>query len=512
MKRRVRRRIAGLFGAAILLLACMAGLRLVGYRNTSRLVQTDRQIAHSQTILDRLHQVYSALQEAEAAERGYLLAGDVQFLQTYRGTAGTIPGQVTELSSLLKADPDQAQQLRKLIGRVDRELADLENAVGRRNSGAADARAQVNNTDRGERSMLAIRDSIRTMESQEVRTMTRRAATASDSSRESMLWFLTLSGVDLLLLVSGFVLLNRHMSRRERAEERAGRLNEDLQRKNEELRAAQEQMRLAKEAAEEANRSKDQFLATVTHELRSPLSAILLWARVARNNAPAQSPDLAEALDGIEKAARTQSHLVEDLLDVSRMVHGKLRVRLGPLDLRDVARASFEDHRLAARAREIDLKAELGEADIPVLGDEHRLRQVIGNLLSNAIKFTPAGGRVRLTAGCADGNAYIRVEDTGKGISAEFLPHLFERFTQADPTVARERTGLGLGLAIVQHIVQLHGGSVSASSEGLGRGSTFTVVLPCSAFQKSVSGSAAGEAGGRAAPSARRNPIVVGRG
>jgi signal transduction histidine kinase len=300
-----------------------------------------------------------------------------------------------------------------------------------------------------------------------------------------------LSAVDLMLLAAGFVLLNRHMSRREKAEARAARLNDDLRRKNEELEVAQQQMRLARDAAEAANRAKDQFLATVTHELRSPLSAILLWADVARRSGIASAdPDVREALDAIETSAHTQSRLVEDLLDVSRIVHGKLRVQFEPLNLPDVVRASADAHVPAARAREIALETEIDEGDVPVRGDPHRLRQVIGNLLSNAIKFTPRGGRVRVTAGRVGNDAFVRVEDNGRGISPEFLPHLFDRFTQADPTVARERTGLGLGLAIVQHLARLHGGSVQAQSDGLGRGATFTLTLPCIADTAPAKGQA----------------------
>lgn len=481
MTTNVRRRIAGLFGAAILLLGSLAGLRLVGYRNTTRLIESDRQIAHSQRVVDGLRAIYSAFQEAEGAQRGYLLTRDVQFLRAYHAAADAIPGRIASLAALLGPDPHQSDNLRQAIPLLTAELTQLDAAVRQGRGGApANARAQVENTARGARSMAEIANAIRGMQDEELVLMNSHANDAAASSSRFLGWFLTLSAVDLVLLAAGFALLNRHMSRRERAEARAARLNDDLRRKNEELELAQRQMQAAKEAAEAANRAKDQFLATVTHELRSPLSAILLWADVARRSGAASTdPDVREALDAIETSAQSQSRLVEDLLDVSRIVHGKLRMQFESLNLPDVARASTEAHALAAREKGVALEAQIDNRDISVRGDPHRLRQVIGNLLSNALKFTPQGGRVRITAGRFGNDAFVRVEDNGRGISPEFLPRLFDRFTQADPTVARERTGLGLGLAIVQHIAQLHGGSVQAHSDGPGRGATFTLTLPC---------------------------------
>jgi signal transduction histidine kinase len=483
MKTNVRRRIAGLFAAAILLLGSLAGLRLVGYRNSSRLIESDRQIAHSQSILDALRDVYSTFQEAEGAQRGYLLSGDEQFLRAYRAAAEAIPHRIDSLAALIEADPHQSEQLRQMIPMLTAEERQLDEAIHqRRNAAAIDAQSQIENTARGTRSMAAIGQAIHRMQADEVVTMRRHAMTAYATSRRSLEWFLTLSIVDFALLAAGFVLLNRHMSRRQRAETRAARLNADLQRKNAELEVARGQMQQAKEAAEAANRAKDQFLATVSHELRSPLSAILLWAHAARLSARGSiDAELKEALDGIESAARTQSRLVEDLLDVSRIVHGRLRVEFEPLNLPDVVRASADMHVMSARAKAIDLSVDVRDDEIPIQGDPLRLRQVIGNLLSNAIKFTPAGGRVRVTAGRDGAEAYVRVEDTGRGIPPEFLPHVFDRFAQADPTVRRERTGLGLGLAIVQHIARLHGGDVAAHSDGPGRGATFTLTLPSGA-------------------------------
>jgi PAS domain S-box-containing protein len=231
--------------------------------------------------------------------------------------------------------------------------------------------------------------------------------------------------------------------------------------------------------AREANRVKDEFLATVSHELRTPLTAILGWASMLRktefDRQTAQS-----ALETIERNARAQSQIIEDLLDVSRIVTGKLR-----LDVRQVEPVSFidaavESVRPAAEAKGVRLSKVLDTGPTALSGDPARLQQIVWNLLSNAIKFTPRGGRVEIKLSRVASRLEINVSDTGAGIKREFLPYVFDRFRQADSSTTRRHGGLGLGLAIVRHLVELHGGTVRADSEGDGRGSTFTVTLPVS--------------------------------
>ncbi len=180
----------------------------------------------------------------------------------------------------------------------------------------------------------------------------------------------------------------------------------------------------------------------------------------------------------IERNVRVQTQLIEDLLDVSRVVTGKLRVDTRPIDLGPVVEASLDAVRASAKAKEIALAANTGQRGARVLGDPDRLRQVVWNLATNAIKFTPRGGRVEVGLACESGSVHLTVRDTGKGIEPDFLPHVFDRFRQADGTSTREYGGLGLGLAIVRHLVELHGGSVQAASPGPDRGAVFTVTLP----------------------------------
>jgi PAS domain S-box-containing protein len=229
--------------------------------------------------------------------------------------------------------------------------------------------------------------------------------------------------------------------------------------------------------AEAANRIKDEFLAVLSHELRSPLNPILGWARILRSR-QLDAAKTDQALETIERNAKLQAQLIEDLLDVSRILQGKLTLTVAPVNLVTTIEAAAETVRLAAEAKRIHIQTTLSAIAGQVLGDTNRLQQVIWNLLSNAVKFTPAGGQVAITLEQVDAYAQIQVRDTGKGIQAEFLPHVFDYFRQEDGTTTRQFGGLGLGLAIVRQLTELHGGMVWADSPGPNLGATFTVLLP----------------------------------
>jgi PAS domain S-box-containing protein len=233
----------------------------------------------------------------------------------------------------------------------------------------------------------------------------------------------------------------------------------------------------ARVEAEEANRLKDEFLATVSHELRTPLNAILGWAELLRAS-KLDDETARRALTTIVRNAKSQAQLIEDILDVSRIITGKLRIDTRPVALIAIINAAIEAVRPAAYAKDITLDTSFAASVGSVLGDPNRLQQVIWNLLSNAIKFTPSGGRVELRLEHKEDSAQIVVHDTGCGISKEFLPHVFDRFRQADSSYTRQHGGLGLGLAIVRHMVEMHGGTVQVESPGEGLGSTFIVKLP----------------------------------
>ena len=257
--------------------------------------------------------------------------------------------------------------------------------------------------------------------------------------------------------------LSRYISELQRSEEARGHLLVRAER--------------ARAEAEAANRMKDEFLATLSHELRTPLTSLLGWSSVLRE-AKRDEKVLNQGLEAIDRNARVQAQLIDDLLDVSRIVSGKLNLDVRPLDISSVTRAAINVVRPAADAKNIklDYSAEPGVGAISA--DSARLHQIVWNLLSNAVKFTPQGGQIMIRIEQDGPHAKITVKDTGQGIDAEFLPRVFDRFRQADSSTTRSFGGLGLGLAIVRHLVELHGGTVSAESEGVGKGATFSATFP----------------------------------
>jgi signal transduction histidine kinase len=291
--------------------------------------------------------------------------------------------------------------------------------------------------------------------------------------------------LDLYLTRAALARANHELE--SRVEQRTAELlrsNERLQAEIEErLRAENEREellareRLLRGQAEELSRLKDEFLATMSHELRTPLNAIFGWITLLRTRRLDEQTQ-ARALETIERNARAQKRLIEDLLDVSRIVTGKIALELGDVVPRRVVEAAIATMQPAAQAKEVTLTPALGEVTAMIRGDGARLQQIVCNLLSNAIKFTAPGGRVDVELAMSGDQVQISVVDTGQGIKPEFLPHVFERFRQEDGSISRRHGGLGLGLAIVRHLVDLHSGTVEAQSDGEGCGSRFIVRLP----------------------------------
>jgi hypothetical protein len=235
--------------------------------------------------------------------------------------------------------------------------------------------------------------------------------------------------------------------------------------------------RTARGEAERAGQMKDEFLATLSHELRTPLNAVLGWAQLLQMPS-VDAKEMAEGIVVIERNARAQAQIIEDLLDMSRIISGKVRLEVQSLDLASVVQAALETIQPAAYAKEIRVRALLDSEAGPITGDPNRLQQVFWNLLSNAVKFTPKGGRVQVDLKRVDSHLEVSVTDNGEGIEPAFLPHVFDRFRQADATASRAHSGLGLGLAIVRQLVELHGGTISVRSAGRNSGSSFVVSLP----------------------------------
>lgn len=268
--------------------------------------------------------------------------------------------------------------------------------------------------------------------------------------------------------LSGYSVVMRDITERKRAEEERN-----------DLLIREQKARLE---AEEANRSKDEFLAMISHEIRTPLNAILGYSQLL-GSGMFNEEQAARAIESIERNAKVQAQLVEDLLDVSRIITGKLRLHPRPIDLIEVIAAAVDTVRPAADAKGIRMNLDLDPSAAPFVGDPDRLQQVTWNLISNAVKFTPEGGDVRVGLKRIPPYVALTVSDTGIGIPPDFLPFVFERFRQGEAPPNRSHTGLGLGLSIVRHLAELHGGSVQATSEGEGRGATFTVRLPVRAIR-----------------------------
>jgi signal transduction histidine kinase len=265
-----------------------------------------------------------------------------------------------------------------------------------------------------------------------------------------------LGGVAISVLL--FLLMRTQLTAREQAERTAERL------------------RRSEAELQRANQAKDEFLATLSHELRTPMTSIMGWAQML-DEEDLDSETARTGIEAVRRSAKVQAQLIDDLLDVSRITAGKMHIERGVLDLQPVVSAAIETVRGAAEAKGVAIQSDLASG-VCVNGDPHRLQQVVWNLLSNAVRFTPAGGQVTVTSRDEGRDAVIEVRDTGQGIDPQFMPHLFERFRQADGTATRSHTGLGLGLAIVRHLVELHGGTVSAQSSGLGRGALFRIRIP----------------------------------
>ena len=294
----------------------------------------------------------------------------------------------------------------------------------------------------------------------------------------TMLWAnVTISALrDTQGRLLGFAKLTRDLTGQKHAEalEIAGQQREEIL----------EAERSARIEAQRATRIKDEFLATLSHELRTPLSSIIGWTQILKRSADALKPeDLQRGIDVIDRNARAQVRLIDDLLDLSRILAGKVRLDLQQVSMLDVARSAIESAEPGARAKDIRLKAILDPHPAPVSADTGRMQQVVWNLLSNAIKFTPKGGQIQVVLQRVNSSIELSVSDTGIGIPESFLPQVFDRFSQKDASTTRSHGGLGLGLAISKQLVELHGGSIRASSQGEGQGATFFVQLPLSIMQ-----------------------------
>jgi signal transduction histidine kinase len=419
------------------------------YHRLAELRDATRAVEHTHEVRIELERILSLLTDAEAGQRGFLFTGAISYLEASNAAFASLPARLEHLRSLTVDNPRQQERLAALDALIRRKRTEPSANLLARETRGFDLAARIVITDEGKRLVDQVRTVVVAMGAEEGRLLTERSQREERAGRTAAFTTLGGLGLALVLAVAATMLLNQAIRERGRAD--AARL-----------------------AAEAADRAKDEFLAVLSHELRTPLTSIIGWARMLRVGSLREA-DRLRALEVIERSAQLQATLINDLLDVSRFMRGGVRLDLHSVELTPIVEAAVDGVRTDAEVKGVKLDCAFG-AFASVMGDPSRLQQIVGNLLTNAIKFTPAGGRITIQLERDDRWAHIIVRDTGMGISADFLPHVFESFRQGE--AARGHTGLGLGLAIVRRLVELHGGTVEAQSAGEGKGAVFTVTLP----------------------------------
>ncbi len=461
MSRRVRVAFTTLF-------LLLIGTAAVSYWNVRTLTQAAAQVVHSHEALTQMVDLLSTLQDVETGERGYLITGNPVYLDPYRAARADADHRFDRLRTFITDSAEQERLLSEVQDLANVEFREVDEAIRIRAEQGFLPAAQEVVRGTGKAAMNAIRSTIAQMQANEKDVLARRNQRTHEAAFVASATFSVAAFLAAGLLIILRRLLRAQLTERERTTAELERLN----------------------------RAKDAFLATLSHELRSPLSPIIMWSRTLRSR-PLDPEQTQRALEVIERSAMAQVRLVDDLLDVSRINAGTMRLDTHPVAFAPVIERALDMVRPAAEAKTIAIQSTLDAQATEVLGDADRLQQVVWNLLTNAVKFTPDGGRIEVTLQRAGSDVELRVRDSGQGIPHAFLPRVFDRFAQADGSTTRAHGGLGLGLAIVQHIVQLLGGRVDADSPGEGQGATFRVRLP--ALPSAAAGTTADASAGLAA-------------
>jgi signal transduction histidine kinase len=458
--------------AALTMLVAIVGGAIVGIWNILRVHSAAGRVARANELKTRLAELQERVVDAETGQRGFLLTGDEVYLKPYYGAVGEVAATLDRIEALSDPAGPAGRALPRLRQLVATKMNELARTVDvRRERGAEAARAIVL-TDAGRTAMEDVRAELETWTAEQQMVAAAEASAATRGERVALLSELAAATGGVLLVAFGVHRSNRLLA----AQEARDRMTRALLEATED--AARARARLL-ERERELNRLKDEFLATLSHELRTPMNAVLGWVRMLRTGV-VQEHRMQDVLQAVERNATIQHRMIEDLLDVSRVVAGKFHLDFSEVDLAEIAEAALSAVHPAATTKGIELVQAI-DADLPRLqADPRRLQQVIWNLLANAVKFTDPGGHVWLDIRRSDRDVIIEVRDDGNGIAPESLPHVWERFHQASDAAANtgRDLGLGLGLAIVRHIVELHGGTAMVESSGKGCGSTFRIVLP----------------------------------
>ena len=456
----VRGNTVGFAAAVILALAIIAN-GLTSYSEFLEVRDSFRLAQHSEAMLNHLSGAMGALRDAETGERGFLLTGRREYLAPYYASIKTVHARLSGLVASATEQP-QKKRVSALAVLAAAKLTELENTISVMQRSGLEPALAIVQTGEGNALMRRIRSLADQIESSERGRLARRSADAGRIIDHALL--MTLLSTMAVAALLALTLVQFTMTGR------AQRLA--ISRADSALEAEV----AARREADSLSRAKDQFIATISHELRTPLTAILGWSQMLEDKT-IERQFLDEGLHAIRVCAVAQKQLIEDLLDLSRIVAGKMRLEMRTISLGEAARVGVDTVRPAADAKSIHLDLDI-EENLNINADPDRIQQVVWNLVSNAVKFTPRGGTVRVIVCRNDSHAVIEVSDSGEGIDSEFLPHVFEPFRQADASKMRVHKGLGLGLAIVNQIVQIHGGTITVTSEGRGKGATFRVAIP----------------------------------
>lgn len=466
------------------------------YQNTVSIQEAIKWEKESQEVLSALDGTQTLALEIESSTSNFVILGNETYLDPYNRAKPRINQNLAKLRQLKTNNPDQMSEIDRIDALIKEVVNEAERKIALRKSEGFPVAVLELPKQEGKRPLAGIREAIDRMKAEEVRMQQQREQ-GLDQSLKRTIWILIASsfaGIIFLGLANMVVFFENR--KRRAAEGELIELNQGLEQKIEEstqeLRTANESLhdvgieretlllneQKARQEAEIANRLRDEFMATVSHELRTPLNSILGWARLMKSGT-LDDAQAAKAVTTIIKNSETQNRLIEDLLDVARIISGKSELEIVELDPVEIVSHSIESARPSANAKSIDISLKIDESinGEAIKGDRDRLRQVFSNLLNNAIKFSPENTRIDVGLSSNNGLAEITVRDSGMGISHEFLPMVFERFRQ-DSSGSAKNGGLGLGLAIVRNLVEMHGGTVQASSEGENKGATFTVTLP----------------------------------
>jgi signal transduction histidine kinase len=446
---------------AALVLAALAADGILAYRSVTALIGVERTLTSSQARMNALESSFSTLKDAETGQRGYVITGDESYLQPYDEAIAGIDRGLRGLRELWPGE--SAQSLDELDRLVSPMRVELEETIALRRMGSGAAAEALVRRGQGKQQMDAIRAVVGRLRAEEHERLAAAAGRSAAVRRTALATVVVAGAIATTAVLICLWLLRRDLLHEAAiADERAILLQRE---------------QAARAAAEGASQLKDQFLAKLSHELRNPLHAVVGWLQVLRER-PDDTVLRGRAMSAIERNSRSLQRMIEDLLDLAKASSGKLELRRAPTTIRALVASVVETLRPSAAVRGVAFQETSTEEPTVVSGDYDRLAQVVINVVSNAIKFTPDGGQVSVAVERTPGEVVVIVSDTGLGISPDAREQIFEPFRQAGPRLAGPEGGLGLGLSIAKQIVELHGGTIAADSDGVGRGARFTIRLP----------------------------------